>query len=269
MMNFKESAPILENLKDLGFTEYEGKVYLCLITEHPLSAYSISKVSGVPHSRVYDITRRLIKKGFVTSKGTNPELFSPLAPEEMIVRIRKENELVTDQLKKQLSNIHFKADFDPVWNLNDRDEVLETSQRIIRQTKTNLFIGIWDEELEVMEDSLKKASNQGVKVNILLYGEAEPDFGILCYHSIEKLEDIEVVGRSLDLVSDGDVCLTGSLGARKPCQTVWTRNKGLIKSIEGYIIHDFYIAEMSRFLGDKTDEIFGRNFAKLRKKYGH
>ncbi len=269
MMNSKEFDPILENLKDLGFTEYEGKVYLCLITEHPLSAYSISKVSGVPHSRVYDITRRLIKKGFVTSKGTNPELFSPLAPEEMIGRIRKENEKVTDQLKRQLSHIHFKADFDPVWNLNDRDEVLETAQRIIRETESSLFIGIWDEELEVLETDLRKASERGVKVNILLYGEAEPDFGILCYHSIEKLEDIEEVGRSLDIVSDGDVCLTGSLGAREPCQTVWTRNKGLIKSIEGYIIHDFYIAEVSRFLGNRTEEIFGRDFTKLRKKYGH
>ena len=269
MITQKESESILENLKDLGFTEYEGKVYLCLITEHPLSAYSISKASGVPHSRVYDITRRLIKKGFVTSKGTNPELFSPLAPEEMINRIKEENEKVTEHLRTQLSNIRFSADFDPVWNLSGPAEVIETAGRIIDEAKTTIFIGIWDEELEVLEPFLRKASNRGVKVSILLYGTAKPDFGVLCYHSIEKLEDIQKVGRSLDLVSDGEVCLTGSLGALEPCQTVWTRNKGLIKSIEGYIIHDFYIAEVSRYLGDKADEIFGSNFMKLRKKYGH
>ena len=40
-------------------------------------------------------------------------------------------------------------------------------------------------------------------------------------------------------------------------------------TIEGFIIHDFYIAEVSNYLGDSIDEMFGKNFEKLRKKYGH
>jgi len=54
---------IIVYLKKLGFTEYEAKVYLALLSKHPATAYTISKASGVPHSRVYDIARRLIKKG--------------------------------------------------------------------------------------------------------------------------------------------------------------------------------------------------------------
>ena len=54
--------PILNDLKDLGFTEYEAKVYLALLKNHPASAYTVSQDSGVPHSRVYDVTRRLIRK---------------------------------------------------------------------------------------------------------------------------------------------------------------------------------------------------------------
>ncbi len=58
-MSDKSMDTILSNLKELGFTEYEAKVYMSLINEHPLSAYNVSKNSGVPHSRVYDITRYL------------------------------------------------------------------------------------------------------------------------------------------------------------------------------------------------------------------
>ena len=143
------------------------------------------------------------------------------------------------------------------------------AEQLIDEAENILFIGLWDREYGILEESLRRAHTRGVKINILLYGQARPDFGEVYYHSIEKLNDIRDVGRSLDLVIDGKVCITGSLGAVMPCQAVWTRNKGLIKSIEGYIIHDFYIAEVSDYLGEKVDELFGPNFEKLRKKYGH
>ncbi len=268
-MTEKETQAILSNLKELGFTEYEGKVYMTLINDHPLSAYNISKNSGVPHSRVYDITRRLIKKGYVTSKGTNPELFSPISPEELISRLRRDNSKRTSELQHQLESIKFTADFDPVWNLSGRSEAMEMSRQLTEEAESTIFVGIWDDEFAELEDSFRKASSRGVRINILLYGTAKPDFGEVYYHNIEKLNDIKEVGRSLDLVIDGQVCITGSLGGVMPCQAVWTRNQGLIKSIEGYIIHDFYIAEVSNYLGDKVDELFGTNFEKLRKKYGH
>lgn len=268
-MSSKAMDSILSNLKDLGFTEYEGKVYMSLINEHPLSAYNVSKDSGVPHSRVYDITRRLIKKGYVTSKGTNPELFSPISPEELISRLQRDNSRLTEDLKKQLESIKFTADFDPVWNLSGRTEALEMADKLIHVADKFIFVGLWDQELAYLENTLREVDKRGVKINILLYGEATPDFGEVYHHSIENLEDINEVGRSIDLVIDSTVCITGSLGAASPCQAVWTRNKGLIKSIEGYIIHDFYIAEVSNYLGDTVDEVFGKNFENLRKKYGH
>ncbi|MCP4159893.1 MAG: TrmB family transcriptional regulator [Deltaproteobacteria bacterium] len=264
-----EIESILSNLKELGFTEYEGKVYMALINEHPLSAYNVSKNSGVPHSRVYDITRRLIKKGYVTSKDTNPELFSPISPEELISCLRRDNSKLTDNLKHQFDSIRFTADFDPVWNLAGRSEAIEMAEQLVMEAEHTIFVGLWDQEMDQLEKVLRESEKRGVKINILLYGKGKPDFGEVYYHSIEKLEDIKIVGRSLDLVIDSTVCITGSLGGISACQAVWTRNKGLIKSIEGYIIHDFYIAEVNNYLGDTVDEIFGRNFEKLREKYGH
>lgn len=268
-MSDKAMDSILSDLKDLGFTEYEGKVYMSLINEHPLSAYNISKNSSVPHSRVYDITRRLIKKGYVTSKGTNPELFSPISPDELISRLQRDNSKLTASLKQQLDSIKFTADFDPVWNLSSRTEALEMAGQLIGGAQDVIFVGLWDKELEDLSEAFLEAEKKGVKIHILLYGVQKPEFGDIHYHSTENLEDINLVGRSLDLVIDSTVCITGSLGGSLACQAVWTRNKGLIKSIEGFIIHDFYIAEVSEYLGDKVDNIFGKNFEKLRKKYGH
>ena len=40
-----------------------------------------------------------------------------------------------------------------------------------------------------------------------------------------------------------------------------------MNSIEGYIIHDFYLAEIRLAIGDKMDKLFGANLSALREKF--
>ncbi len=260
---------ILNNFKALGFTEYEGKVYLSLLRHHPSSASNISDHSGVPHSRVYDITKRLIKKGYAVSQGTGPELYSPISPEELIGSLKRDNTRVTKELKNQLESINFESDFDPVWNLSKKQEAIELSLELIETAQREIYIGLWDDELGLFENALKKCHTRGVNVYILIYGIKQLDFGEVFYHSVENIEDKEINGTTLDLVIDSKVCVTGHLGDSTACEAVWTRNKGLIKSIEGYLIHDFFIAEIGKKFGNEIDKAFGHNLEKLRKKYDH
>jgi len=260
---------ILNNFKALGFTEYEGKVYLSLLGHNPSSAYNISQNSGVPHSRVYDITRRLIKKKYAVSRGANPELYSPISPEELIGNLKRDNARLTGELQKQLESIRFEPDFDPVWNLSGKKEAIEVSLELIESAKEDIYIGLWDEDLTIIKDALRKRHNDGVTVYILIYGTMELDFGNVFYHSAMNIEDIKINGTTLDLVIDSKACVTGNLGGTKKCQAVWTRNKGLVKSIEGYLIHDFFISEIGKKFGNEIDKAFGQNLEKLRKKYEH
>jgi HTH-type transcriptional regulator, sugar sensing transcriptional regulator len=260
---------ILNNFKALGFTEYEGKVYLSLLDHHPSSAYNISQHSGVPHSRVYDITRRLIKKGYAISQGANPELYSPISPKELIGALKRDNARVTGDLQEQLESINFESDFDPVWNLSKKKEAIELAFELLESAQDEIYIGLWDEELKVFKDILRKRHNEGVKVYVLIYGTMELNFGNVFYHSIVNIDDVKTDGTTLDIVIDSKVCITGSLGGSKSCQAVWTRNKGLIKSIEGYLTHDFFISEIGKKFGNEIDKAFGHNLEKLRKKYEH
>ncbi|HAK47471.1 MAG TPA: TrmB family transcriptional regulator [Spirochaeta sp.] len=250
-----------------GFTEYEAKVYLSLLSNHPASAYSISQHSGVPHSRVYDISRRLIKKGYAVSAGSNPEVFSPLSPEELVEKIRSDNEKLTSKLKIKLESINFSADFDPVWNLHTREEALDKVVEIIAGAEKKIYIGFWSEEYPVLKDALQAAHERGVVVFMLSYGEIPVDFGQVYLHDRQFLDDLNAQGRSIDCAVDSFVCLSGILGSSGNTKVVWSKNEGLINSIEGYIIHDFYIVEIRRAFGDRLYELFGNNLASLRKKF--
>jgi sugar-specific transcriptional regulator TrmB len=255
-------------LKELGFTEYEAEVYICLLDQHPATAYTISQTSGVPHSRVYDITRRLIKKGFALLAAKNPERFSPLAPGELISKLKKDHSRYLDDLDALLDQIEFTSDFDPVWNISHPEEALEITRQLIEQAKHQVYIGVWDAELEELLDHLRAAHQRGVEIVCLVYGEKEPDFGEAYHHRTRAIKGLETMGRTIDCVVDSAGCLSGSLGASQPCQVVWTRNQGLVKSIEEYIIHDFYIAEIENRFGAQLETEFGKNLTKLREKYG-
>lgn len=46
---------IVQQLKKIGFNEYEAKSYVSLVKQGPVTAYQVSKDSGVPRARIYEI----------------------------------------------------------------------------------------------------------------------------------------------------------------------------------------------------------------------
>ncbi|RLF60605.1 MAG: hypothetical protein DRN25_02295 [Thermoplasmata archaeon] len=53
---------IEEKFKIFGLNKYEARAYLTLVKEGVSSAKEISKFSGVPYSRIYDVLDSLEKR---------------------------------------------------------------------------------------------------------------------------------------------------------------------------------------------------------------
>ncbi|HJN31282.1 MAG TPA: helix-turn-helix domain-containing protein [Candidatus Latescibacteria bacterium] len=54
-----------ELLTDLGLSEYESLAYLSLLGCQPATAYELSKVSGIPSSKIYETASRLQDKRLI------------------------------------------------------------------------------------------------------------------------------------------------------------------------------------------------------------
>lgn len=79
-------------------TSGESKVYQALIELGVTSVGNIIKSSGVSHSKIYDILKRLSEKGLVSSINKNGrQYFSAANPEQLIA-------LVDDEEKKLIKN---------------------------------------------------------------------------------------------------------------------------------------------------------------------
>ncbi|MBU0461737.1 MAG: hypothetical protein KJ574_04075 [Nanoarchaeota archaeon] len=64
-------ATNVEFLREIGLTEVEARVYLCLLQEGSLKVGLISKLLGIHRRSVYDAIDRLRKKGLVSYIKTN------------------------------------------------------------------------------------------------------------------------------------------------------------------------------------------------------
>jgi len=62
-------------LKQLGFTEYEIKVYMAVVHNGTSTAHVIAEKSGVPANKVYSSLLQLIKKGFVAELSLRPKKY--------------------------------------------------------------------------------------------------------------------------------------------------------------------------------------------------
>jgi len=76
-------------LNRIGLTDAEAKVYVALLQKGELSGYESSKVSSVPHSKIYNVLESLISKGFILfTEGKNSNKYMAVPMEEMSKKIR-------------------------------------------------------------------------------------------------------------------------------------------------------------------------------------
>ena len=86
-------------------TKGESKVYKALVELGDTSIGNIIKISGVSHSKIYDILKRLSEKGLISSINNNGrQYFSPADPSRLLELVgEKENEL--QQSKEKIKDI--------------------------------------------------------------------------------------------------------------------------------------------------------------------
>ena len=96
---------ILANLRDLGFTDYEAKVYLALVKDSPATAYEISHNSGVPRPNTYSSLKTLASRGAVMPVSENPARYVPQAPDQLFGSIASQTQELCDTVASDLSRL--------------------------------------------------------------------------------------------------------------------------------------------------------------------
>lgn len=262
-MSFKDE--IINRLTTIGFNKYEAKVYLTLLENQEITAYEISKKSGVPQSKIYETMRSLVVKGISSISGSDPTKYSALPLDEFLNNYKSSTESTIDYLKENINNINNGQSTDYIWHFNGKDTILNKAKSMIKNADKSIYLSLWAEEYNSLHEDLLEAENRGVHIVSVLYGDIKDKVGKIYYHEMYGMkEDAAINGRWVSLVADDNECLFAII-KDNDSSSVWTQNKSFMMVNECFITHDIFIAEIYSKHRDELNKEFGYNLEKIRK----
>jgi len=93
---------LLLQLKGIGMSEYEAKVYVTLSALRVASAREIHEQTKIPRGRIYETLTSLAQKGCIVSSGRSPVRYSPVDVIETFERLKRESVTSLEELYRRL-----------------------------------------------------------------------------------------------------------------------------------------------------------------------
>jgi sugar-specific transcriptional regulator TrmB len=244
------SERITESLQELGLSLYEARLYLGLLTRGPQNGNELSRTSGVPSSKVYAMLERLAAAGIVahTRRGNTVEYVS-VPPQDVLHKLRERYTKPLDYLEATLPTI-VSSDPEPdVLQVAGRDAIIDHARVIVRKARSEIYLSIWGENLDLLRTDLAAADARGVRIFGMLYGEGDLDVGWWQHHSYRETVASRIGGRMLTLVADGTEALIAHMPERGDPSAVRTQNPVLCLVAEEYLIHDLTLQKAKTMTG--------------------
>jgi len=242
------------NLKELGFSQYEATCYMALVGNHPVNGSQLSKISGIARSRIYDVLRSLISKGYVIE--VNSGQYAPLPSDELVRRLKRNFDSNIEAFEDQIANASQKDDLEYVWTITGYENVMEKAIEMIKEAKEEIYVRLFPEANKYLDEYLTQADKRGVKIRYIAMGKIPKKFDIQVMHpDHEHLQQI-IDGRSIEVITDKSEALVGIFekGNEDISPINWTRNQWFIVANRDSLRHDFYHCFLEKIL-DQNQEL--------------
>lgn len=239
---------MMTHLTQIGFTEYEAKVYLALLGENPATGYQISKTSNVPRSMVYDALSRLHARGAVLeSIEDRATLYRPVAPDLLLERHEDDHRQLLTNLREGLNSLYATTDDDRIWTISGQRLALTYAAQMIREAQTEVFLVLMDEDVDTLFAEIRAACERGIVVNTLLLGERDLAYGNVARHP--PLESkLQGISDSLLVVADSKETLIAS--KRRDMMATITRNANLVLIARQFVWMELFTQRIYAQLGN-------------------
>lgn len=251
-------------LKQLGFSEYEAKAYMALVTESPLTAYELSKNAGIPSSKIYEVLRKLEFKHLIQSVyGERSKIFIPVPPDDFIQSFRSSVEDNLHAVSNELKTVRSELPTGYTWHIKTYESLIHRALRMINTARESLLMLLWKEEMSRVMDALGTAVERNVKLAIVHYGITDLKIQQLYIHPIEGTLYEEKGVRGFTLVADSKEALSGKIDVGST-DALWSMQQGFVIIAEDYIRHDIYFLKTSQRFSPVMRKKFGERFEMLR-----
>ena len=253
----ERKAEAMANMKELGFSEYESRAYLKLLEQFPLNGYALSKYSGIPRSRIYEVLNNLLDKQMVfEQREGKTKYYYPVEPDIFLSNLKDHYREVFSSIGGYAEAIYKKPNLDDkLVVIKSRSNIFEFLNLLIRGAEKRIAMSIWEEDIQPLMPEIDKALKKGVVLRGIYFGETVPYDGLVPHRRIKRYI-AEKKERHISLIIDGTHTLSGIVSKGDESKVTWTRDEGFIEISEDYIAHDLLVNLYSASLDKKAYEKF-------------
>jgi sugar-specific transcriptional regulator TrmB len=263
-----QAAPnkALEDMRRLGFTEYEARVYLQLLRQFPATAYEVSKSAGVPRPNTYHALEALVQRGAVLPVSENPTRYVAAKPSALFESISRQTRSLCETLAEHLTALPQASSDQYVWMLRGEQAVNDRIEALIAGARTTVWIKAADDVLRPHTAALREAAERGVEALIVLFGQDADEFRFtpkwrVYIHEASGLR-MGTADNLFTLAVDHAEMLTAANHGE--VTAAYTRNSPIVRMAQSLIRHDYYMAEIFDRFGDQITAAFGPYLRDLR-----
>ncbi|MDP0926194.1 helix-turn-helix domain-containing protein [Paracoccus onubensis] len=259
-------ADVISDLRKLGLTEYEGRVYFQLLCESPATAYEIAKAANLPRPNTYNALESLVQRGAVLPVSESPARYVAAPPEQFLDSVARRTSTLCTAITSRLKDVARPIDDQYVWTLRGVTNVHDKIASLIDGSQESLMIKASDEILRRHTDSLRAAAERGVEMLMVLFASdvSEFRFGPNCKVYSHEGNGVRMgkTDNLFTIAADHVEMVTAQI--LEVVVAVHTRNEPIVTMAESLVRHDFYMAEIFQRFGPQIDDAFGPYLRDLR-----
>lgn len=218
-------APVTA-LIDLGFTENEALTYLQLLTLPGSTAYRLASLTGKSQANVTFALQGLLRKGAIVAKEGGARTYDPLAPSDLLERLRLESATRIGAAQRSLVSVAIAPQRDRIRKLGTSSEVYERARKMLEAAdETVLFEASPTTFAHLKEDLGRAAARVPVAGMVMSKEDTISGARIVVSENAASLRPA-VRGGLLFLMVDAREMLIAvfSTADREPLHALWSDN---------------------------------------------
>ena len=260
---------IANRLTELGFSQYEARTYLGLLTSESATGYSVANATGVPQPKVYETLRRLVERGAAVRTGDNPGRYSAVAPETLLRGLENDFAGRVEAVRRDLETLPSRASVPELLSVHRVESfpaAVERASEAIAGARTRVYLSGRRDELSRPRRRGGAGTGAGAEFVLVHFGKlpfATPPGTVVRHASTDGVLYRQRRARHLAVVVDSAWCLWGVAKDGKTWDILISDAPLLAGLVKAYIRHDLFVQRIFADFPAELEERYGSGLLEL------
>lgn len=235
----------IQDLSNMGFTELESRIYLCLLQQSPATGYRVAKKIGATNASIYKALESLEAKGAVLVDDAETRLCRAVSYEELFDQMERSFQERRGAAARSLQMLRSSEDDDRIYQLKTIDQVYGKCRTMLGAARKILAIDIFPQPLSVLRGDILDAAKRCEKVIVETYERTRLDgVDLLLHRKSEKVLSRWPV-QWVAMACDGSQALLAAIepDGASVHQALWTASPVLSYALLSYSLSEFQMSD--------------------------